>query len=187
MPGGGQEADETLSEAVCREVLEELGVSVECKELLFIVEGVHGESFHRVDLIFSCKYIDEIPNSVFHCDTNQVGIAWLDISTLNLQPLYPSKLRRQIMNYYQGKPYKVYLGNPEKYQSRSNTAVSPISRTTIVGPSQSGRCGLGSLSLGREKRFSFSQPVRSSTLCNSLSFAYLSSSKMEYQQASQIP
>ena len=46
-------------------------------------------------------------------DTNQVGIGWLDISTLNLQPLYPSKLRRQIMNYYQGKPYKVYLGNEE--------------------------------------------------------------------------
>ena len=28
-------------------------------------------------------------------------------------PAYPSKLRRQIMNYYQGKPYKVYLGNEE--------------------------------------------------------------------------
>lgn len=88
MPGGGQEAEETLNEAVCREVSEELGIAIECKELLFVVEGVHG-------------------------DTNQVGIGWLDISTLNLQPLYPSKLRRQIMNYYQGKPYKVYLGNEE--------------------------------------------------------------------------
>ncbi len=44
---------------------------------------------------------------------NQVGIEWLDISSLDLQPLYPSKSRRQIMNYYQGKPYKVYLGNEE--------------------------------------------------------------------------
>lgn len=113
MPGGGQEAEETLNEAVCREVSEELGIAIECKELLFVVEGVHGETFHRVDLIFSCEYIDNMPDAVLHGDTNQVGIGWLDISTLNLQPLYPSKLRRQIMNYYQGKPYKVYLGNEE--------------------------------------------------------------------------
>ena len=113
MPGGAQEAEETLNEAVCREVSEELGIAIECKELLFVVEGVHGENFHRVDLIFSCEYIDNIPDAVLHGDTNQVGIGWLDISTLDLQPLYPSKLRRQIMNYYQGKPYKVYLGNEE--------------------------------------------------------------------------
>lgn len=70
MPGGGQEVEETLNEAVCREVLEELGISVECKELLFVVEGVHGESFHRIDLVFSCEYIDEIPYAVFRGDTN---------------------------------------------------------------------------------------------------------------------
>ena len=113
MPGGGQDAEETLKEAVCREVSEELGIAVECKDLLFVVEGVHGEAFHRVDLIFSCEYIGNMLDAVLHGDMNQVGIDWLDISTLNLQPLYPSKLRRQIMNYYQGKPYKVYLGNEE--------------------------------------------------------------------------
>ena len=32
MPGGGQEAEETLNEAVCREVSEELGIAIECKE-----------------------------------------------------------------------------------------------------------------------------------------------------------
>ena len=36
MPGGGQEAEETLNEAVCREVSEELGIAIECKELLFV-------------------------------------------------------------------------------------------------------------------------------------------------------
>ncbi len=113
MPGGGQEPEETLSEAVCRESAEELGITVECKELLFVAEGFHGEAFHRVDLVFLCEYIDEIKDAVLHGDRNQVGVEWLDISTLNRQPLYPSKLRRQIMNYYQGKPYKVYLGNEE--------------------------------------------------------------------------
>ena len=113
MPGGGQETEETLQETVCREVAEELGINVVCKELLFIVEGVHGKEFHRVDLVFLCEVIDECPNVVLHKDTNQVGVEWLDISTLNVQPLYPSKLRRQIMNYYEGKPYRVYLGNEE--------------------------------------------------------------------------
>ncbi len=113
MPGGGQESEETLPQAVCREVAEELGIEVECNELLFVIEGVHGEAFHRVDLIFACEYIGELPNAELHSDTNQVGIEWLDISVLNTLPLYPSKLRRQIMNYYEGKPYKSYLGNEE--------------------------------------------------------------------------
>ncbi len=111
MPGGGQEAGEQLSEAVCREVAEELGLEVEPKELAFVVEGVQGESFHRVDLVFLCEYIRPIENAVLHSDTNQTGVAWLDIDTLNTSKLYPSKLRRQIMNLYEGKPYRVYLGN----------------------------------------------------------------------------
>lgn len=113
MPGGGQEAEELLVEAVCREVAEEMGIKVEARELVFVVEGVHGERFHRVDLVFLCEYIGEIENAVLHGDTNQVGYEWLDIATLNHSQLYPSKLRRQIMNLYEGKPYKVYLGNEE--------------------------------------------------------------------------
>lgn len=113
MPGGGQDPEETLPEAVCREVLEELGIRAACKELLFVVEGVHGERFHRVDLVFACDLIEAIPDAVLHSDTNQIGVEWLDIATLHLQPLYPSRLRRQIMNYYEGKAYRTYLGNEE--------------------------------------------------------------------------
>ena len=113
MPGGGMESEETLQEAVCREAAEELGLEVECGELLFVIEGVRGEAFHRVDLVFACEMIGEDRNTERHGDTNQVGMDWLDISSLNRLPLYPSKLRRQIMNYYEGKPYRVYLGNEE--------------------------------------------------------------------------
>lgn len=113
MPGGGQEAEELLPETVCREVAEEVGIEIEAKELVFVVEGAHGESFHRVDLVFLCEYIGEIENAKLHGDTNQTGYEWLDIKTLNTTSLYPSKLRRQIMNLYEGKPYKVYLGNEE--------------------------------------------------------------------------
>lgn len=78
-----------------------------------MIEGVHGENFHRVDLVFLCEYKGTIENAILQSDTNQVGYDWLDIKTLNTTPLYPSKLRRQIMNLHEGKEYRVYLGNEE--------------------------------------------------------------------------
>ena len=113
MPGGGQDAEELLPDTVCREVAEELGLQVEVKDLVFVIEGLHGENFHRVDLVFLCECIGKIENAVLQADTNQTGYAWLDIRTLNTAPLYPSKLRRQIMNLFEGKEYRVYLGNEE--------------------------------------------------------------------------
>lgn len=80
---------------------------------MFVVEGMHGEPFHRVDLVFLCDYIGEVENVILHGDTNQVGYDWLDIHTLNKAPLYPSKLRWEIMKLYEGSEYKVYLGNEE--------------------------------------------------------------------------
>ena len=111
MPGGGQDAEELLPEAVCREVAEELGIRVEVGDLAFVIEGIRGEPFHRIDLVFACKYLDEIPGAQLHGDANQVGFDWLEIATLSTQPLYPSRLRRAIMNFHAGKPYKTYLGN----------------------------------------------------------------------------
>ncbi len=111
MPGGGQELEELLPDAVDREVSEELGIRVRCGELVFVIEGMHGEQFHRVDLVFLCEYLDEIKDAQLHGDTNQIGYDWLDISTLNKAPLYPSKLRRPIMALAEGKPHPVYLGS----------------------------------------------------------------------------
>ena len=113
MPGGGQDAEELLPETVCREVAEEMGLQVEVKDLVFVIEGLHGEKFHRIDLVFLCDYKGTIENAILQDDTNQVGYDWLDIKTLNTAPLYPSKLRRQIMNLHEGKAYRVYLGNEE--------------------------------------------------------------------------
>ena len=113
MPGGGQEAEELLPDTVRREVAEEIGIMVNVKDLVFAIEGVHGECFHRVDLVFLCEYAGEIENAILHRDAYQVGYDWLDINTLNHVQLYPSKLRRQIMNLYEGKEYTVYLGNEE--------------------------------------------------------------------------
>ncbi len=111
MPGGGQESEETLEEAVRREVKEEFGLIVEPKTLEFVIEGVTGESFHRVDLVFLCEYIKEIPDAQITGDYNQIGFDWLPIENLMNEPLYPSKLRKQIMNLYNAEETIVYLGN----------------------------------------------------------------------------
>lgn len=112
LPGGGQDSEELLPETVCREVAEETGLLVQARELAFVVEGRHGEAFHRVDLVFLCEMVGTADQPL-HGDTNQAGLDWLDIATLNRAPLYPSRLRRQIMNLYEGKPHLVYLGNEE--------------------------------------------------------------------------
>ena len=108
---GGIRAGENSRQGAEREVREELGLTVSCGELLFVVEGVAGEAFHRVDLVFACDYLSEAPGASLHTDTNQVGVEWLDVEKLLHTPLYPSRLRRQIMNYAHGLPHKVYLGN----------------------------------------------------------------------------
>lgn len=113
LPGGGQDCEETLPQTVEREVREETGIEVKCKDLLFVIEGVHGENFHRIDLVFLCDYLGNAKNTMPCNDTNQVGFDWLDLSMLNRLPLFPSKLRRPIMDFYEGKEYTKYLGNEE--------------------------------------------------------------------------
>lgn len=110
LPGGGQNAGELLPETVQREVMEETGIEVRAKDIAFVIEGSEGESFHRVDLVFLCEYLGENQEPICP-DTHQVGYEWLKIDGLNRMPLYPSKLRRPIMNLYAGVKTPVYLGN----------------------------------------------------------------------------
>ena len=89
---------------------EETGLQVRAEEAVFVIEGAQGEAFHRVDIVFRCDYLGAADTEE-HTDYNQIGCEWLDIETLNKAPLYPSRLRRPIMDLYAGKDTAVYLGN----------------------------------------------------------------------------
>lgn len=111
LPGGGQMPGETLPAAVEREVAEETGLRVRAEKLVFAVEGAEGEPDHRIDLVFLCRLFPEKANEHRVNDRNQIGIEWLPLETLNREPLYPSRLRRAVMNLWQGIETPVYLGN----------------------------------------------------------------------------
>lgn len=115
LPGGSQNAGETLTDAVKREVGEEIGVEVEPLSLEFVIEGVYGEALHRVDFVFLCEYIGlmDQDSSILPSDENQVEYEWLEIKYLMQLPLFPSKLKKQILRLVGGEPTVMYLGNEE--------------------------------------------------------------------------
>jgi 8-oxo-dGTP diphosphatase len=115
LPGGGQNAGETLTDAVKREVAAEVGVEIEPLSLEFVIEGVYGAALHRVDFVFLCEYIGLMDNdsSILPSDENQVEYEWLEIKNLIQLPLFPSKLRKQILRLVEGEKTVMYLGNEE--------------------------------------------------------------------------
>ena len=84
LPGGSQNAGETLTDAVKREVAEEIGIDVEPLSLEFVIEGVYGEALHRVDFVFLCEYIGlmDQDSSILPSDENQVEYEWLKIKNI---------------------------------------------------------------------------------------------------------
>ena len=91
-------------------IKESTGLAVKVRDVAFVIEGAEGEAHHRVDIVFRCDFVGEA-QADRQLDHNQTGMEWLDITTLNRTPLYPSRLRRPIMNLYEGKHGPIYLGN----------------------------------------------------------------------------
>jgi 8-oxo-dGTP diphosphatase len=116
LPGGGQEPGETLGEAVKRECLEELGLTIEAGPLLYIREYMaarheyaHANSgIHQVEFAFACRIAGHGTGDPTGKDQYQTGWEWVPLPDVRSYPFFPSRVRDLI----DGKGYTgpVYLG-----------------------------------------------------------------------------
>lgn len=118
-PGGGQEKGETLAQAVVRECQEEIGREVEVLDLRHVREyiGANHEfaewdsDIHQVEFYFECRLVDEGDLFQGHNpDEYQVGVEWIDLSTLDQIRLYPHSLAKPLMNQ-DAQPVVCYVGD----------------------------------------------------------------------------
>ena len=114
LPGGKQESDELMLDALKREVMEETGFIVEPRSLLFIREGFRNHTdepdVHRIEFMFICDIVSDAGKNFIEYDEHQIGVHWLNIDNILYEPLYPENMRQVIKNYYLGKSSPIYLG-----------------------------------------------------------------------------
>ena len=120
LPGGGQENGETLKEALIRECMEEIGATVEVKDVLFIRDYIaknhefkdeESLNTHQIELMFECS-IDEnyIPFTGMNPDSTQKEVLWIELKDLSKLRFYPKEMISYLQKDIDNR-VKIYLGD----------------------------------------------------------------------------
>lgn len=96
LPGGGANPDETLEEALVREIKEETGLAVRVGRLLhfaqeFFVHPAPSRPCNCLSFFYLCELVgdDDIPETVEHPDFPDAGACWIDIDQLSEFDIHP--------------------------------------------------------------------------------------------------
>ncbi|MES9943082.1 MAG: NUDIX domain-containing protein [Candidatus Thiodiazotropha sp. 6PLUC1] len=116
LPGGGQEVQETLTEALQRECEEEIGTTVEVNGLLSVADFFKQRKTepptrrHLIEFLFACSVSEDYqPKSGTHPDKHQVEVVWLPFAEFANVSLFPTSLGVDLQPLVEGnKP--LYLG-----------------------------------------------------------------------------
>jgi ADP-ribose pyrophosphatase YjhB (NUDIX family) len=99
LPGGAQDPGESLTDALNRECIEEIGTAVEAAELVHVADFIKLRDTqpptrrHVVDFLFRCTVSDDYsPRNGHRPDKHQVEVLWVELSALNQTPLFPHYL-----------------------------------------------------------------------------------------------
>ncbi len=121
LPGGGQDAGESLSDALKRECLEEIGCSVEVGKLVSVTDFIKRRDTdpitwrHVVEFLFLCELPDDYePHSGPEPDKHQVDVVWMPIEELEQHQFFPQYLIELIPSVVQQSPtpYQGYFVDP---------------------------------------------------------------------------
>jgi 8-oxo-dGTP diphosphatase len=100
LPGGGQEHGETLTAALNRECLEEIGSGVTVGRIRFVRDYIAKnhefaaeDDSHQVEVMFECQ-LTSAPGLGAKPDSMQTGVEWLELMDLSNHRLYPKALQR---------------------------------------------------------------------------------------------
>jgi len=99
LPGGAQDAGESLIDALNRECVEEIGTPVDAIELVYVADFFKLRNTeppsrrHVVDFLFRCRVPDHYsPHNGERPDRHQVEVIWADLSEIARIPLFPHYL-----------------------------------------------------------------------------------------------
>jgi 8-oxo-dGTP diphosphatase len=109
LPGGNPDPDECLPEALRRELMEELGVTVEVGEMALCGEVLWGEMRKEtLHMIFNASIANEIPE-LNPKETTALEIVWLPFNELEQRLMYPN-VGKDLLRYLNGNLKSAYVG-----------------------------------------------------------------------------